>query len=76
MTTVTIEEAQARLPAMIAQLKPGEELVITQYDRPVARLVAESGEAPRRREPGSAIGKLIINVEDDDHLRDFEEYMQ
>ena len=29
MTTVTLEEAQAHLPELIARLHPGEELVIT-----------------------------------------------
>lgn len=28
-----------------------------------------------KREPGSAIGKFIVNVEDDEHLADFTEYM-
>jgi Protein of unknown function (DUF2281) len=28
-----------------------------------------------RRQKGSAKGKLIIHTEDDDHLKDFEEYM-
>jgi antitoxin (DNA-binding transcriptional repressor) of toxin-antitoxin stability system len=75
MTTATIEEVQARLPEMLAQLKPGEELVIMENDRPVARLVADVGEASRARRLGSAIGKLIINEEDDEHLEDFKEYM-
>ncbi|MCD4728602.1 MAG: type II toxin-antitoxin system Phd/YefM family antitoxin [Pirellulales bacterium] len=46
MTTATIEEAQAHLATLIAQLKPGEEVVIVERDRPVARLVAERGEIP------------------------------
>ncbi len=75
MTTATIEEVQARLPALLGELKPGEELVIIEHDRPVARLVA--GPPPKRkpRQPGSAIGLLTIVEEDDEHLKDFEEYM-
>jgi len=62
---------------MIAQLKPGEEIIITEQSRPVARLVAEPDKPLTRPPPGSAIGKLIINeeVDDDVHLKDFEEYM-
>ena len=65
MTTITLEEAQANLAGLIAELKPGEEILITAEDRPVARLVAEPPNAREPRRPGSAIGKLTI-VEDDD----------
>ena len=41
-TTITIEEAQAKLPELIAQLAPGEDVVITRNKHPVARLVGES----------------------------------
>ena len=75
MATITIEEAQARLPALISGLKPGEELVIIQQDRPVARLVAEPSKTRVPRQPGSAIGKLTVVEEDDAHLEDFKEYM-
>ncbi len=65
MTTATIEEAQAHLATLIAQLKPGEEVMIVERDRPVARLVGERSGKTSPRQPGSAIGKLTI-VEDDD----------
>ena len=75
MTTTTIEEAQANLAILIAQLKPGEELLITQQDRPVARLVSESADTRKARQPGSAIGKLTVVEDDDAHLEDFKEYV-
>ncbi len=75
MPTTTIEDAQARLVAWISKLKPGEELVIIQRNRPVARLVAEPAPANKSRQPGSAIGKLTIVEDDDSHLEDFREYM-
>ena len=75
MTTATIEEAQVNLAALIANLKPGEELVIVQRNRPVARLVAEHGENAGVRQPGSAIGKLTIVEDDDAYLEDFNDYM-
>ncbi len=40
MSSVTIEDARRRLEALIDALKPGEELVITRQERPVARLAA------------------------------------
>jgi prevent-host-death family protein len=39
MPTVTIEEAKNKLDELIHSLTPGEELVITENDQPVARLV-------------------------------------
>jgi antitoxin (DNA-binding transcriptional repressor) of toxin-antitoxin stability system len=43
--TVPLSEAQSRLEELIAQLRPGEELVLTDgANRPVARVV---GEPPR-----------------------------
>ena len=79
MTTVSIEEAQARLPDLIAALRPGETLVIVARDRPVARLTAEpsSEQSVERgaRRPGGARGILRVIEEDDDHLADFGEYM-
>lgn len=75
MTTVTIEEAQAKLPELIEQLAEGEELVITSNHKPIARLHSEA--IPKRlpRKAGSAKGLLTILVEDDEHLQDFAEYM-
>ena len=41
MTTVTIEEAQAKLAELIEYLPAGEELMITRNELPIARLFAE-----------------------------------
>lgn len=71
MVTATIQEAQVHLSSLIAQLKPGEEVVILEHDRPVARLIGE----PRQRKLGGGIGKLTIIEDDDSHLEDFKEYM-
>jgi len=76
MTTIPLSDAQANLEALVHGLKPGEELVITENDQPLARLVAEGKSARRGRQPGSAIGKLTIISEDDEHLDDFREYME
>ncbi|MCI0463156.1 MAG: type II toxin-antitoxin system prevent-host-death family antitoxin [Gemmataceae bacterium] len=74
MPTVTLEEAQARLPELIAQLAPGEEVVITRNAQPVAKLVSPPREQPQ---PvfGRGRGKVVIVSEDEEHLKDFEDYM-
>jgi antitoxin (DNA-binding transcriptional repressor) of toxin-antitoxin stability system len=72
---VSIEEAQAHLAELIAGLQPGEELVITQNEQPIARLIAQVRGTSQPRQPGSAKGKLVILADDDEHLQDFKEYM-
>ena len=75
MATVTIQEAQAKLADLIHRLTPGEEVVITENDQPVAKLVASRAEKPRPL-PGRCKGMLTIVADDDEHLKDFAEYMQ
>ena len=74
--TVSLQDAQADLAGLIHRLPPGGQLVITENDRPVARLTAEPAARPAAwREPGLWKGKATILSEDDDHLADFAEYM-
>ena len=75
-TTITVDEAQARLKELIGKLVPGEELVITENRQPVARLVGERLPQGQPRVPGNCKGMITLLVEDDEHLKDFEEYMQ
>ena len=74
--TITVEEAQTRLPELIGKLAPGEEIIITQDQQPVARLVGERPPARQPRVPGNCKGLITLLVEDDEHLQDFEEYMR
>jgi prevent-host-death family protein len=73
--TVTIQEAQARLPDLIRRLAPGDEVLITDNSQPVAKLVSQAPAARKRRQRGSAKGRLVVRVEDDEHLEHFKEYM-
>ena len=74
MTMLEIAEAQARLPDLVRRLMPGDDIIITENSRPVARLIAEQREK-RQPQAGSAKGILIIAREDEEHLKDFAEYM-
>lgn len=73
-TIVTLEEAKARLAELIDQLAPGDEIVITRQQQPVAKLVS-SRPARKPRQPGSGQGMLTIVSDDDEHLEDFKEYL-
>jgi antitoxin (DNA-binding transcriptional repressor) of toxin-antitoxin stability system len=74
MATITLEEAQAHLPELIDRLAPGEEVTIIRDAVPVGKLVKAPAERPRPV-PGGGQGKLIILADDDEHLKDFAEYM-
>ncbi len=73
--TVTIEEAQAKLKELVRQLAPRDEIIITEQYRTVARLRGESESPVKRPPPGLGKGSITIISDDDDHLKDFEEYM-
>jgi prevent-host-death family protein len=75
VSSVTIEEAQAKLTDLIHKLRPGEELVITENSQPVAKLVSERTTARHRPQPGLCKGMITIVADDDEHLKDFAEYM-
>lgn len=74
MPTLSIDEVQLRLPEIIDGLHGGEELVITRGDRPIARLLP-----PELRKGVPVIGRgkgmLVEYIDDDEHLKDFAEYM-
>ena len=72
--TVTVHEAEARLSNLIHQLAPGEERVITENDRQVAKLVAMPTESPCPLS-GRCEGMLTVIAEDDEHPEHFKEYM-
>jgi len=72
--TITLEEAQEKLPELIATLAPGEDVVITRNAEPVAELHLIVKQQPRPRF-GNCQGMLTIVAEDEEHLDDFKEYM-
>jgi prevent-host-death family protein len=75
MATVTIQEAQAKLADLIHRLSPGDEVVITENDQPVARLVP----TPSAKKPPqfATLKGTVLSMEHfDDPLEDFKEYME
>ena len=74
-TTISVEEAQANLKSLIHRLAPGEEVVITENEQPVAKLVSEPAKERQPRKAGNCIGMIRIVADDDEHLKEFEEYM-
>jgi prevent-host-death family protein len=73
--TITVQEAQANLKELIDHLSPGEEVVITENQQPVAKLVA--ARAPQERRLGTLKGTVLHMASDfDAPLEDFKEYME
>lgn len=67
--TVDLSVAQASLAELIAGLGPTDELVVTQDNKPISRLLPTPRVAPVR---GSCKGMLNIIAED---LEDFKDHM-
>ena len=77
MTQVSIQEAQARLTDLIHHLTPGDEVVITENNRPVARLVPTTAPSQKPRRPGTLRGTVLYMGPDfDAPLDDLMDYMQ
>ncbi len=76
MATVTLDEAQAHLPKLLAELQPGEELTITTQGQPLAQVKkAERTSWPCQagcyRKPD-----FFMAPDFDAPLDDFKEYME
>jgi antitoxin (DNA-binding transcriptional repressor) of toxin-antitoxin stability system len=75
--SITVEEAGANLKKVIEQLGPGEELVITENQRPVAKLVGQRFVVLPRPAPGLGKGSILYMAPDfDEPLEEFKEYME
>ncbi|WP_165220065.1 type II toxin-antitoxin system Phd/YefM family antitoxin [Aquisphaera insulae] len=76
-TILNIDEVQSRLRELILRLGPGEEVIITEGQTPVARIVGESRKPAARLRPPPGLGKGYISVvsDDDEHLGAFQDYM-
>ena len=59
MQAVSIQDAQNKLAELIRGLAPGEEVVITENDQPVARLIAAALAVRQPRKLGSLKGTVL-----------------
>jgi prevent-host-death family protein len=76
-TTISVEEAQGKLKELIDKLAPGEEVVLTSNQRPVAKLVGESPTRAPRPAPGLGKGSILYMAPDfDEPMEEFAEYME
>jgi antitoxin (DNA-binding transcriptional repressor) of toxin-antitoxin stability system len=77
MQTISLEEAQLHLSEIIDKLTPGEELVLTREEKPVATIRATPPPPPRKpRQLGTLRGTVLYMAPDFDAIPEgFEEYI-
>ncbi len=78
MHAVTLEEAQAHLPELIAETQAGAEIVITRDDKPVAMLTAAIAGAAQSGLSllGLLKGKVVFHEGWEDTPGEFKPYME
>ena len=75
MTQLDITQAKADISKVLDLAIGGEEIVITQDDKPVAK-ISPITSALRPLKRGSAKGKVWMSDDFDEPLEDFQEYME
>ena len=76
MASVTIEEAQAKLPQLIDELTPGEEVVITRDGQPLAQVKNTERSSWPCRAGSYRKAEFWMAPDFDDPLDDFKETME
>ena len=74
-TTLAVEDIKLTLPELLDSMSPGDEVILTRNHQPVAKLVSEKPPESKPRVPGLGKGMITIISDDEDHLKDFAEYM-
>lgn len=69
--TVSVDEAQQKLPDLLAQALAGNEVIITEHGKPVARLVpVPVSPSRKKRVPGLNRGAIWTSEDFDEPLSD------
>jgi prevent-host-death family protein len=68
--TVTLQEAQIRLAELLTLAQTGNEIIIAEGNKPLARLVPIAGSKPFRRIAGLDRGKIWMSDDFDAPLPD------
>lgn len=73
--TIPLDEVQVKLKELVHKLGPGDVILITENQEPVAKLVGEAATKRPSRVPGNCAGKINLLIEDDEHLEGFADYI-
>jgi antitoxin (DNA-binding transcriptional repressor) of toxin-antitoxin stability system len=76
MHQLSIEQATAHIASVFGEARHGEEIVITDHDIPVLKVIPFERRPKKECTPGGAIGMISYIAEDfDETPPGFEEYM-
>jgi antitoxin (DNA-binding transcriptional repressor) of toxin-antitoxin stability system len=59
-TTMAAEDIKGTLPELLDSLTPGDEVILTRNQQPVAKLVSQAPPAAPKQRPGPGLGKGMI----------------
>lgn len=78
MQTIPVQEAQSHLAEILAKMSPGDEIVITRDDKPIATIRATpSTPSAKPRQLGTLKGSVLYMAPDFDAIPEgFEEYVE
>ena len=75
--TMSVNEAQAKLKELIEALAPGDDIVITENQQTVSKLIGDRTANVTRPAPGLGKGSILYMAPDfDEPLEEFKEYME
>ena len=78
-TTMAVEDIQLTLTELLGRLTPGDEVILTRNQRPVAKLVSAAPVPQSKQRPGPGLCKGMITYmapDFDAPLEDMREYME
>jgi antitoxin (DNA-binding transcriptional repressor) of toxin-antitoxin stability system len=76
-TTMAVEDIKVTLAELLDSLTPGDEVILTRNQQPVATLVSEAPKPGLRPPPGLGKGSILYMSPDfDEPLEDMKEYME
>lgn len=60
-TTLAVEDIKVTLPELLDGLSPGDEVILTRNQQPVATLVSAASPVVRKQRPAPGLGKGMIS---------------
>jgi antitoxin (DNA-binding transcriptional repressor) of toxin-antitoxin stability system len=75
MQQIDIVDAKTQIESLLQFALQGEEVIITQNNQPILKLI-QFLQPTKRRQRGSAKGQIWMSPDFDEPLEDFREYME
>lgn len=76
MKTYELDQTPPSLQTMVEEVRAGEEITITEHQKPVAKIVSLGNTARVRPKAGSLLGDVWMASDFNAPLKDFKDYMQ